>query len=84
MISMEGKYNMKDFSDKEKNEMDDFIKWMAEYTDRVDFKIMHLKNLIDDKFFKLLYKEDTHEVLYNILVQFNDVLDDNFKKELGQ
>lgn len=73
---------MKNFSDKEKNDMDDFIRWMAKYTDRVDFKIMHLKNQIDDKFFKLLYKDDTHEVLYNILVQFNDVIDDNFKKEL--
>lgn len=82
MINMEGKYNMKNFSNKEKNDMDDFIRWMAEYTDRLDFKIMHTKNLIDDKFFKLLYKEDTHEVLYNILVQFNDVIDDNFKKEL--
>lgn len=79
---MEGKYNMKKFSNKEKNDMDDFIRWMAEYTDRLDFKIMHTKNLIDDKFFKLLYKDDTHEVLYNILVQFNDVIDDNFKKEL--
>ena len=75
---------MKTFSDEEKNDMDEFVAWMSKYTDRLDFKIMHVKDLIDDKFYKLLYNKDTYEVLYNILLQFNDVIDDNFKKELGQ